>query len=132
MAYVCATPMDKHGYFNFSLSAGTALDMIGRADAIVIEVNDKLPKIYGAYNEHPYLRRHHGRRGRARPGADRPGQKPSPEDIQIAQNIIPHIVDGATLQLGIGGTPDALGSIIAQSDLKDLGMHTELCNRRLP
>ena len=51
VAYVCATPMDKHGYFNFSLSAGTALDMIGRADAIVIEVNDKLPKIYGAYNE---------------------------------------------------------------------------------
>ena len=28
VAYVCATPMDKHGYFNFSLSAGTALDMI--------------------------------------------------------------------------------------------------------
>ena len=128
VAYVCATPMDKHGYFNFSLSAGTALDMIGRADAIVIEVNDKLPKIYGAYNESIHISDvtmvvecEHG------PAPTVPAKKPSPEDIKIAENIIPYLVDGATLQLGIGGTPDALGSIIAKSDLKDLGMHTELC-----
>ena len=31
VAFVCAAPMDRHGYFNFSLSAGTALDMIGDA-----------------------------------------------------------------------------------------------------
>ena len=126
VAYVCATPMDKHGYFNFSLSAGTALDMIGRADAIVIEVNDKLPKIYGAYNESIHISDvtmvvecEHG------PVPTVPAKKPSAEDIKIAENIIPFLVDGATLQRGIGGTPDALGSIIAQSDLKDLGMHTE-------
>ena len=40
VAMMCVTPMNQHGYFNFSLSAGTALDMIGRADAIVIEVNE--------------------------------------------------------------------------------------------
>ena len=34
--------------------------------------------------------------------------------------------DGITLQLGIGGMPNALGTLIAASDLKDIGMHTEL------
>ena len=88
VAYVCATPMDKHGYFNFSLSAGTALDMIGRADAIVIEVNDKLPKIYGAYNESIHISDvtmvvecEHG------PVPTVPAKKPSAEDIKIAENI---------------------------------------------
>ncbi len=128
VAYVCATPMDRHGYFNFSLSAGTTLDMIGGADAIVIEVNENLPKIYGGYNDSIHIsdvtlvvEGEHG------PVPTVPNKAPSPEDIRIAENVIPYIVDGATLQLGIGGTPGALGTMIAQSDLKDLGMHTELC-----
>ena len=37
-----------------------------------------------------------------------------------------HIPNGACLQLGIGGMPNAIGSLIAQSDLKDLGVHTEM------
>jgi len=49
------------------------------------------------------------------------------KDIMIADQIIPYIVDGATLQLGIGDLPNVIGARIAQSDLKDLGMHTELC-----
>ena len=36
------------------------------------------------------------------------------------------IPDGAVLQLGIGGMPNAVGTMIAESDLKDLGVHTEL------
>ena len=40
---------------------------------------------------------------------------------------MPQIPSGATLQLGIGGMPNVVGSLLAQSDLKDLGMHTELC-----
>ena len=46
----------------------------------------------------------------------------------IARHIFPHIHDGATVQLGIGGMPNALGRLIAESDLHDLGMHTELCS----
>ena len=128
VAFVCATPMDRHGYFNFSLSAGTALDMIGRAGKIVLEINPHLPKVYGAYNESIHI----SDVAMVVEGHDAEpptvGHKtPSPEDIAIANNVLPYIVDGATLQLGIGGTPDALGTVLAQSDLKDLGMHTELC-----
>lgn len=47
-------------------------------------------------------------------------------DKEIAKQIFPYFYDGITLQLGIGGLPNALGSLIAESDIKDVGMHTEL------
>ena len=37
-----------------------------------------------------------------------------------------HIEDGSVIQLGIGGMPNAVGEMIARSDLKDLGGHTEM------
>jgi acyl-CoA hydrolase len=66
--------------------------------------------------------------GDYRPLWKEPAPPPTETDIQIARHIFPHICDGATVQLGIGGTPNALGELIADSDLKDLGMHTELCS----
>jgi acyl-CoA hydrolase len=57
-------------------------------------------------------------------------KSPEPSDIdrQIAGHVMPQIPDGAVIQLGIGGMPNALGELLAESDLKDLGMHTELCS----
>ena len=55
------------------------------------------------------------------------GTPPSTEvDEAVAKLIVSAIPDGACLQLGIGGMPNAVGSMIAQSDLKDLGIHTEM------
>ena len=42
--------------------------------------------------------------------------------MEIAKNLLPFITDGATLQLGIGNMPNTLGTLIADSDIKDLGM----------
>ena len=47
-------------------------------------------------------------------------------DKKVAKFIVDEIPDGACLQLGIGGMPNAVGSLIAESDLKDLGVHTEM------
>ena len=47
-------------------------------------------------------------------------------DETVARLIVEEIPNGACLQLGIGGMPNAVGSLIAQSDLKDLGVHTEM------
>ena len=44
----------------------------------------------------------------------------------MAEIIVKEIPDGACLQLGIGGMPNAVGQMIAESDLKDLGVHTEM------
>ncbi|MCI6790524.1 MAG: butyryl-CoA:acetate CoA-transferase, partial [Lachnobacterium sp.] len=47
-------------------------------------------------------------------------------DKTVARLIVDQIPNGACLQLGIGGMPNAVGSLIAESDLKDLGVHTEM------
>ncbi len=47
-------------------------------------------------------------------------------DKTVAKLIVDEIPNGACLQLGIGGMPNAVGSLIAESDLKDLGVHTEM------
>ncbi len=128
VAFVCAAPMDRHGYFNLSVSTGTALDMIGRAGKIVLEINPRLPKVYGAFNESIHISDVAMVVEGHSDEVPTVGHKtPSAEDVAIANHILPYICDGATLQLGIGGTPDALGTVLAGSGLRDLGMHTELC-----
>jgi acyl-CoA hydrolase len=56
-----------------------------------------------------------------------PPAKPGTEvDKAVAQLVVDRIPNGACLQLGIGGMPNAIGKMIAESDLKDLGIHTEM------
>jgi acyl-CoA hydrolase len=55
-----------------------------------------------------------------------PSAAPSEIDKKIAGYVLSEIPDGACIQLGIGGMPNALGVMIAESDLKDLGIHTEM------
>lgn len=50
----------------------------------------------------------------------------SDTDRKIAQLILKEIKDGATIQLGVGALPNAVGTMIGESDLKNLGMHTEM------
>ena len=50
----------------------------------------------------------------------------SAADKKIAELVVPEIADGSCLQLGIGAVPNAVGKMIAGSDLRDLGVHSEL------
>lgn len=129
VAMMCVTPMDRHGYFNLSCATGVARGILDDADIIILEVNDKLPRIYGMFDECIHISEVdyvvEGAHGTL---PQFPMEEPTPEDIKIAGHIVPYIVDGSTIQLGIGGMPTVVGSQLAQSDLKDLGMHTELCS----
>lgn len=58
--------------------------------------------------------------------AQLPSAIPSEVDKKVAKLIVEEIPNGACLQLGIGGMPNAVGIMIADSDLKDLGVHTEM------
>ena len=58
-------------------------------------------------------------------------QAPKDVDRRIAEHIMKEIEDGSCLQLGIGGLPNLIGQMIAESDLKDLGIHTEMLCRFL-
>lgn len=129
VAMISVTPMDEHGYFNLSCSIGTARAILETADIVIVEVNEHLPKIYGGFDESIHISEvNFVVEGNHPPLPQMPIAKPTAEDIKIAKNILPYITDGATIQLGIGGMPGVIGKMLAQSDLKDLGMHTELCS----
>lgn len=129
VAMVSVAPMDNHGYFNLSTSIGIAKGILEKADVVIVEINENLPKIYGGHDDSIHISEvdmivegEHG------PLIQVPLLTPKETDIKIAEYILPHITDGAMLQLGIGGMPGIIGEMIADSDLKDLGMHTELCS----
>lgn len=129
VAMLSVTPMDKHGYFNLSCGVGTARAIADKAKVIIVEVVENMPKILGGMGTTLHISEVDAvvEAGR-QPLWIMDPPHPSETDIKIAKLILPHIVDGATLQLGIGGMPNALGTLIAESDIKDLGMHTELCS----
>lgn len=126
---VSVSPMDKHGYFNFSANTGVAAPITRMADIVIVEINENLPKLHGGYDECIHISDvDYIVEGEHEPFAAVTLPAVTEVDRKIAENILPHIVDGATLQLGVGSMPNALGELLAESDLKDLGMHTELCS----
>ena len=128
VAMMCVTGMDRHGYFNLSCAAGIARGILETADIVILEVNENLPRIFGGFDESIHISEvDYVVEGTHEPLPQFPIALPTEEDVKIADCIVPHVVDGATLQLGIGGMPNVVGARLAQSDVKDLGMHTELC-----
>ena len=126
VAMVTVTPMDKHGYFNYGLTNCSQQEMLDAADIIIVEVNKYMPYIYGLETEHIHVSEVTAIVENHQPLAEAKNPAATDIDRQIAAQIFPYLEDGITLQLGIGGMPNALGGLIAESDLKDLGMHTEL------
>ncbi len=128
VCFVSVTPMDRHGYFNFSVGAGIGHAYTDTADLVVVEINDRLPRVFGGEGESIHISDvDFIVEGPHEPLVQVPSRPATQADIGIAEHVIPYIRNGATIQLGIGGVPDALGEMIAASDLKDLGMHTEFC-----
>ncbi len=128
VAMMAVTPMDRHGYFNFSCATGVAKAIMDKADLVILEVNEHLPRICGGFDECIHISEVDCVvEGEHAPLPEFPIAEATAEDKAIAGFIVPHICDGATLQLGIGTMPNVVGAMISDSDLKDLGMHTELC-----
>ena len=129
VAMIRVTPMDGEGYFNFGPCASHMADMCSRAKCIVVEVNENMPLALGG--EPGGEKIHISKVSHIVEGSNTPmeqlGAGPTNEiDEKVAQYIVEEIPNGACLQLGIGGMPNAVGSLIAKSDLKDLGVHTEM------
>ncbi|MDO4977824.1 MAG: butyryl-CoA:acetate CoA-transferase [Eubacteriales bacterium] len=121
-------PMDKHGYFNFGPNASHLAAVCECADVVIVEVNENVPRCLGGFEEGIHISKvdyivEGDNPAMAEMGA---GAPPTDVDKKVAELIVEEIPNGACLQLGIGGMPNTVGSMIAQSDLKDLGVHTEM------
>ena len=129
VAMIAVTPMGRHGYFNLSCATGVAKGILDKADVVIVEVNEQLPRIYGGFDECIHISEvDYIVEGEHGPLPQFPVAPASPEDLKIARQIVPMIPSGAAIQLGIGSMPNSIGRLLAESDLTDLGMHTELCS----
>ncbi len=127
VAVIQCSPMDNFGNFNFGISNSlTRRDMLNTKIKI-LEINTNFPVVYGGAEEHLNLEEvDYIIEGTNPEMFCMPHIEPTDDELKIAENIIPLIRDGACLQLGIGGVPNAIGKMIAQSDLKDLGVSSEM------
>ena len=128
VAMFVVAPMDKHGYFNFGPNASHLMAICETAKHIIVEVNENMPRCIGGMEEGIHISQVDAIVEGENPAIGELGGGGPATDIDkaVAKLIVDEIPNGACLQLGIGGMPNAVGSLIAESDLKDLGVHTEM------
>jgi acyl-CoA hydrolase len=122
VALIEVSPPDSHGYCSFGVGVDTTLTAARLAKHVVAQINDHMPRTYGDSFIHvsdisTFVE------------SSRPLcalKKPVVTDLQvaIARNVASLIGDGAVLQTGIGGIPDAVLPLLM--DRQDLGVHSEL------
>lgn len=118
--YCSVSPMDKHGYF----SCGTAADLSEirkRAKALLLEVNQTMPRTFGS---HIHISEVDALIETDVPITEVDPARITEDDKIIGGMIAQEIPDEATLQLGIGGIPNAVAQ--ALMDKRDLGIHSEM------
>lgn len=122
------SPMDEHGYFSFGPSASHLVACCERAEVIIVEVNENMPRCLGGFENGIHISKVDMVVEGDNPPIGEMGGGAAATDVDqaVAKLIVEEIPDGACLQLGIGGMPNAVGTMIAESDLKDLGVHTEM------
>lgn len=117
-----ATPPNDEGYVSLSVGMIVERDLFEAADLTILEINENLPFTYGDtlihVSEVDHFVENHI------PLVQMPAAPPTEIEQKIGHFIADLIMDGATLQLGIGGIPNAITAFI--QDRKDLGIHTEM------
>ena len=127
VAMIQVGPMDKHGYFNFGVSASHMKAICDTAKILIVEVNQNMPRCLGGFGESVHITDVDMIvEGRNDPMGQLLSAPPTEIDKAVAKQVVERIPNGACLQLGIGGMPNAVGMLLCESDLKDMSVHTEM------
>ena len=121
-----ARPMDEHGWFNFGVTNVWHRAIIERAQTVIIEVTEGLPHVHGVNNGVHASEVDYVIAGDNLPAAELPNPPPTDVDRAVGRLIANEIEDGACLQIGIGGMPNAVCTELLDSGVRDLGIHTEM------
>ncbi|MDB5886577.1 MAG: acetyl-CoA hydrolase/transferase [Polaromonas sp.] len=117
-----ASPMDEHGFFSLSLGVDYTMAAIAQARAVVLEVNPNVPFANGHCHIHISQVTALTESTDALLEVGLP--KIGPVQEAIGKYVADMIPDGATLQIGYGGIPDAV--VMQLTHKLDLGVHTEM------
>ncbi len=122
VAIVCVSRIDERGYMSLGTNVDTNKAAIERAHYAIAEVNRHMPRVHGDswvhVSELDAIVEHDA------PLQELPVAEPRPEDEAMGRRIAGMIPDGATIQLGIGGVPNAVARHLLHH--RDLGIHTEM------
>lgn len=116
----CSEP-NEEGLVSFGVSGDIATSAVECANVLIAQINPNMPFTYGDSTVH--VSRLNACVWVDEPLVEVPSMAPTPEETAIGNAIAERIPDGATLQIGVGGIPNAVLS--AMKDHKHLGLHTE-------
>jgi acyl-CoA hydrolase len=122
VVFSMASPMDDHGYFSLSLGADYTMAAVAKARVIVLEVNPNVPFANGNCLVH--ISQVTALVESSEPILEVGLPKIGPVQEAIGKYVAELIPDGATLQIGYGGIPDAV--VMQLTHKHDLGIHTEM------
>ena len=122
VVFSMASPMDEHGYFSLSLGPDYTMAAITQARAVVLEVNPNVPFANG--NCHIHISQVAALTESTDAIFEVGLPKIGPVQEAIGKYVADMIPDGATLQIGYGGIPDAV--VMQLTHKHDLGVHTEM------
>ncbi len=128
IAILKAAPADSEGWFNLGPIGLWHPAVIERSRMIIIEVEPDMPPANGSH-----VRIHRSQvdfviEGDGLPMPELPSAEPTEVDRAVARRIAAEIEDGACLQVGIGGMPNAVTSLLLDAGVKDLGVQSEMLN----
>lgn len=117
----CSTPDDK-GFVSLSLGITYEKEIIEHSDIVILEVNENLPRTFGDTHLRIDDVDYFVLNNQTVPAL--PEVKPNEIETIIGKNIATLVEDGSTIQLGIGGIPNA--AAMALKHKSNLGVHTEM------
>jgi len=123
VAFVQVCPPDEHGFVSLCVGADCTLTAARRARIVVAEMNQRAPRALGDTFLH--LSQITALVPTSRPLVELHAEPPADVHARIADYVASLIPDGATLQMGIGGIPNAVMARLTGH--KDLGVHSEMC-----
>lgn len=119
--FLNVSPPNEDGYCSFGVSADLAVSALECASKVIVQINKAMPFSYGDALVH--VSRIDAAVEVDDPLVEVPTPVPTQADQAIGRYIAEMIPDGATLQIGVGGIPNAVLS--ALKDHRHLGLHTE-------
>ena len=119
-------PMDEQGYFNLSASNLWHRAVIERARTVIVETSRTLPYVYGEETGLHVSEVDYVIEGDDAPAPELPNPPATEVDRAVGRQIAAEIQNGDCLQIGIGGMPNAVCALLLESDVRDLGVHTEM------
>lgn len=122
VALIQISPPDAHGFCSFGVGIDTTLTAAKCAKHVIAQVNHQMPRTYG--DSFIHISKLNAIVEVSRPLCELPREEITDLHRSIARHVATLIEDGCTLQLGIGGIPDAV--LLELTDRKDLGIHTEM------